>query len=37
MIMGLGVKMLAVAGPVIVYGVTASIVYGLIYWILCMM
>lgn len=26
-------KMLTIAGPVIVYGVPASVVYGLIYWI----
>ena len=32
-ITGLGVKMFTIAGPVIVYGVTASVVYGLIYWI----
>ncbi len=37
MIMGLGAKMFTIAGPVIVYGVTASIVYGLIYWVLRMM
>jgi stage V sporulation protein AC len=32
-IMGLGAKLFTVAGPVIVYGVVASVVYGLIYWI----
>ena len=32
-ILGTAAKMFAVAGPVIVYGVVASIVYGLIYWI----
>ena len=32
-IMGLGDKMFTIAGPVIVYGVSASVVYGLIYWI----
>jgi len=37
MIMGLGAKMFTIAGPVIVYGVTASIVYGLVYWVLRMM
>ena len=25
--------MFTIAGPVIVYGVSASVVYGLIYWI----
>ena len=30
---GMGAKMFTVAGPVIVYGVSASVVYGLIYWI----
>ena len=29
---GVGAKMFVIAGPVIVYGVTASIVYGLIYY-----
>ena len=33
MILGTAAKMFTIAGPVIVYGVTASIVYGLIYWI----
>ena len=32
-ILGLGAKMFTIAGPVIVYGVSASVVYGLIYWI----
>ena len=32
-ILGVGVKMFTIAGPVIVYGVSASVVYGLIYWI----
>ena len=32
-ILGVGAKMFTIAGPVIVYGVSASIVYGLIYWI----
>ena len=32
-ILGVGAKMLTIAGPVIVYGVSASGVYGLIYWI----
>ncbi len=32
-ILGLGAKIFTIAGPVIVYGVSASVVYGLIYWI----
>ncbi len=35
-ILGVGAKMFTIAGPVIVYGVSASVVYGLIYW-LCQM
>ncbi len=33
MTLGVGAKMFTIAGPVIVYGVSASVVYGLIYWI----
>ena len=36
MILGVGAKIFTIAGPVIVYGVTASVVYGVIYWT-CMM
>ena len=32
-ILGVGAKMFTIAGPVIVYGVSASVVYGLIIWI----
>ena len=32
-ILGVGAKMFTIAGPVIVYGVSASVAYGLIYWI----
>ena len=32
-ILGVGAKTFTIAGPVIVYGVSASVVYGLIYWI----
>ena len=32
-IMGLGAKMFTVAGPVIVYGTVASVIYGVVYWI----
>ena len=33
MILGTAAKMFTIAGPVIVYGVSASVVYGLVYWI----
>ena len=36
-VLGLGVKIFTIAGPVIVYGVLASVIYGIIYWILKMM
>ena len=32
-ILGVGAKIFTIAGPVIVYGVSASVIYGLIYWI----
>jgi stage V sporulation protein AC len=32
-ILGVGAKIFTIAGPVIVYGTVASVVYGLIYWI----
>ena len=32
-ILGMAAKMFTIAGPVIVYGVLASVVYGVIYWI----
>ena len=32
-ILGLGAKMFTIAGPVIVYGVSASVLYGFVYWI----
>lgn len=35
-VLGVGAKMFTIAGPVIVYGVSASVVYGLIYWIYIM-
>lgn len=31
-ILGVGAKMFTIAGPVIVYGIAASMVYGFIYW-----
>ena len=36
-VLGLGAKMFVIAGPVIVYGISASVIYGLIYWIIRIM
>ena len=36
-VLGVGAKMFTIAGPVIVYGVSASVVYGIIYWLWTMM
>jgi len=33
LVLGLAVKMFTIAGPVIVYGTVASVIYGIIYWI----
>ena len=33
-ILGVGAKMFTIAGPVILYGTAASVVYGVIYWIM---
>ncbi len=33
MVLGTAAKMFTIAGPVIVYGLAASVVYGLIYWV----
>lgn len=32
-VLGLGAKMFVIAGPVIVYGLSASVVYGIIYYL----
>lgn len=32
-ILGVGAKMFTIAGPVIVYGLGASVIYGLIFWL----
>ena len=32
-VLGVGAKMFTIAGPVIVYGTVASVVYGVVYWI----
>lgn len=34
MILGTAAKMFTIAGPVIVYGISASVIYGLLYWII---
>ena len=34
MILGTAAKMFTIAGPVIVYGLAASVMYGFIYWLL---
>ena len=31
-VLGLGANMFKIAGPVIVYGTIASVIYGVIYW-----
>jgi len=34
MVTGVGVKMFSIAGPVLVYGITASVIYGIIIFVL---
>lgn len=36
-ILGVGAKMFSIAGPVIVYGTVASVIYGIIYWAMQML
>lgn len=36
LITGVGVKLFTIAGPVLVYGVSASVIYGVIYWVCSM-
>ena len=33
-ILGVGAKIFTIAGPVIVYGVAASVIYGFVYWLM---
>ena len=33
-ILGVGAKMFVIAGPVVVYGLAASVVYGIVYWLI---
>ena len=32
-VLGVAAKMFTIAGPVIVYGISAGVLYGLIYWV----
>ena len=34
LVMGVGAKMFTIAGPVIVYGIISSVIYGFIYWLI---
>ncbi len=36
-VLGVGAKMFTIAGPVILYGTVASVVYGIIYWLCTLM
>ena len=36
-VLGVGANMFKIAGPVIVYGTVASVIYGIIYWITTIM
>jgi stage V sporulation protein AC len=36
-ILGVGAKIFTIAGPVIVYGTVAGVVYGVIYWVYIML
>lgn len=33
-VLGLGAKIFTIAGPVILYGTTASVIWGVIYWLI---
>lgn len=33
-VLGVGAKMFVIAGPVIVYGVFSSVIFGVVYWVL---
>ena len=35
-VMGIGAKMFVIAGPVLVYGIIASILYGVVLWVLAL-
>lgn len=34
LVLGVGAKMFVIAGPVLVYGITASVLYGVIYYLI---
>ncbi len=34
LVLGLGAKLFIIAGPVILYGTVASVIWGVIYWVL---
>lgn len=36
-VLGVGAKMFTIAGPVIVYGTAAGVVYGAVYWVMTML
>lgn len=36
-VLGMGAKMFSVAGPVLVYGISASVVYGLVLWLVSLL
>jgi stage V sporulation protein AC len=33
-VLGVGAKIFSIAGPVILYGTTAGVIYGIIYWLI---
>jgi len=33
-VLGVGAKIFSIAGPVILYGTAAGVVYGVIYWVI---
>lgn len=35
-VLGVGAKLFSIAGPVILYGTAASVIYGVIYWLFTM-
>ena len=37
LVTGMAAKMFTIAGPVIVYGLSASVIYGVIYWVCSML
>ena len=33
LVLGVGAKLFSIAGPVLSYGISASVIYGLIFWL----